>query len=404
MAASHLPESYTTVPPVVLGRQNPHVPKLAGANKSNCQLIPQAMKTEYRWLEQVETTVTSDALLRGDENVSWAAHHASNHSIVEEPECSTALTALLPLFYDQANSVAMIRHSMDVIKAAVNTLNPGQIPVITVDQPLYTLAKQIQWRWPETHGEEHFVIVFGGLHIEMAALKTLGNLLDGSGWTGALVRARVATTGTADSFLKSSHVTRTRRAHQLTASSLFALLKRAYIQYSSRLDEGQIHLSLDNWCAEQADASPQFQFWFIILQLELAVLIYVRSVRESNFLLYIDALSRIVPWFIALGHTNYARWIPVHLRDMVTLSIKHPNVYEQFMAGNFTVRKTKRAFSAIAIDQAHEQNNAAVKGGGGAVGLTENPVALHRWMVSGPEVARAINEFQTTKEINIKKN
>ena len=55
--------------------------------------------------------------------------------------------------------------------------------------------------------------------------------------------------------------------------------------------------------------------------------------------------------------------------------------------------KTGRAFSAMAIDQAHEQNNAAVKGDGGAVGLTENPAALQRWMVSGPEMARVIEEF-----------
>ena len=42
-----------------------------------------------------------------------------------------------------------------------------------------------------------------------------------------------------------------------------------------------------------------------------------------------------------------------------------------------------RAFSAIAIDQAHEQNNAAVKGDGDAVGLTEN-LAPKRWMVFRP--------------------
>ena len=35
---------------------------------------------------------------------------------------------------------------------------------------------------------------------------------------------------------------------------------------------------------------------------------------------------------------------------------------------------------AIATEQAHEQNNAAVKGDGGAAGLTENPEALQRWM------------------------
>jgi len=46
------------------------------------------------------------------------------------------------------------------------------------------------------------------------------------------------------------------------------------------------------------------------------------------------------------------------------------------------------------IDQAHEQNNASIKGDGGAVGLTDNPSALRRWMVAGPEVARLIDEFQ----------
>jgi hypothetical protein len=170
-----------------------------------------------RWLEHMGKVVTTDTPLQGDETLSWAAYHASKQSMSEEPESSVAITSLLPLFYDQAKSVAMIRHSMDVIKRAVDILNPGQVPIITVDQPLYTLAKQIQWSWPDTHGEDHFVILFGGLHIEMAALKTLGDLLDSSGWTGALVQAGVATAGTADSFLKAAHVTRTRRAHQVTA-------------------------------------------------------------------------------------------------------------------------------------------------------------------------------------------
>ena len=87
---------------------------------------------------------------------------------------------------------------MDIVKTAVEVLNPGQVPIITSDQPLYTIAKEIQWSWPTTHGEDHFVVMFGGLHIEMAALKTLGDLLEGSGWSGALVQASVATPGRAD--------------------------------------------------------------------------------------------------------------------------------------------------------------------------------------------------------------
>ena len=53
---------------------------------------------------------------------------------------------------------------------------------------------------------------------------------------------------------------------------------------------------------------------------------------------------------------------------MCGLKTMHPSVYEQFLSGHFTVMKT-------------EQNNAAVKGDGGAVGLTEDPSALNRWMI-----------------------
>ena len=51
-------------------------------------------------------------------------------------------------------------------------------------------------------------------------------------------------------------------------------------------------------------------------------------------------------------------------------------------------------FSAIALDQCYEQNSATAKGSGGAVGLTCNPGTLRRWMITGPEVARLILEFE----------
>lgn len=60
-----------------------------------------------------------------------------------------------------------------------------------------------------------------------------------------------------------------------------------------------------------------------------------------------------------------------------------PDVTAAFKKGLFTVNKSRK-FSAIAIDQTHEQSNAMVMGEGGAVDLTENPGAFHRWMLSGP--------------------
>ena len=89
-----------------------------------------------------------------------------------------AISSLLPLFPDKSKSVAMIHHAVNMIRRAVTHINPGQVPVIALDQPLYAVAKQIQWSWPESYGEHHVVIMFGGLHIEMAFLRLLGRWLE----------------------------------------------------------------------------------------------------------------------------------------------------------------------------------------------------------------------------------
>ena len=80
--------------------------------------------------------------------------------------------------------------------------------------------------------------------------------------------------------------------------------------------------------------------------------------------------------------------------NMVILSHLPPSIYAEFMKGHFTVQKTDHSFLNIAIDQAHEQHNCIVKDDGCAVGLTESLAALQRWMVSGPEMARLINDFE----------
>ena len=107
--------------------------------------------------------------------------------------------------------------------------------------------------------------MFGGLHLEIGMWKMLGHYLASSGWTIALTDAGIATAGTADSFLNASHLTRTRRAHQLTCVTL-----------------------------------NTFQYWDTILNIEVLVLTIVRAHREKNFPLYVEALEGIVGFFLHL--------------------------------------------------------------------------------------------------------
>ena len=120
----------------------------------------------------------------------------------------------------------------------------------------------------------------------------------------------------------------------------------------------------------------------------------MRAIREADFSMYLKAIRELLSWMFALDSHNNVRWLSVHYRDMCDLPVKHPDVCAESHNGSFKVNKTKRLFSSIALDHAHEQVNAVVKGEGGTIELTENPAALRRWMVAGPELARIVEEFE----------
>ena len=283
---------------------------------------------------------------------------------------------------------------MTVIRDAVEFLNPGQIPVLACDQLLFAIVKNIQWTYPNEFKEHKYVIMFGGLHIEMAAWKVAGTWLEDSGWSDVLTLSDVAAAGRAESYLNSAHLTRTRYAHQVTAGALYILQQDAYKDYLIQQNSSDRPQTFENWCVKMRERYPQFKYWSLVLELELTVLTFLRSIRSSNFENYIGALKKLIPWFFALNRTNYARWLSVHIRDMQELEVKHPELVNEFSAGKFTFQKTNNSFSALPLGQAHEQNNEIVKGDGGAIGLTENPQALRRWMIGGPEIARVVHELE----------
>ena len=60
------------------------------------------------------------------------------------------------------------------------------------------------------------------------------------------MEANFASAGTAESFVKATSVTRSRRTHQVTASSLYVLLKKAYTKYRGSLNDEDDILLFDD--------------------------------------------------------------------------------------------------------------------------------------------------------------
>lgn len=181
-------------------------------------------------------------------------------------------------------------------------------------------------------------------------------------------------------------------------------MHKAFDCYCQSLPEGDDSLTFRQWCEKREAESPQFHFWSLTLKFQLTIRIFVRSLHEGNLQLYKEACTALVPWFFALNHTNYARWLPVHIRGMESLDKEIPSVAAEFRKGHFVVQKSYRPFLSIPIDQAHEQNNKIVKGDGGEIGLTESSSQLLRWIVAGPEISRIIDEFKLSEELMKKRH
>ena len=82
-----------------------------------------------------------------------------------------SVSGLLPLFQEKAANASMLKHGINIIKAAIEKLNPGQIPVVTGDQPIFALLKLIQSKYPNLYGEDKLVVMMGGRNLGPRSLN-----------------------------------------------------------------------------------------------------------------------------------------------------------------------------------------------------------------------------------------
>ena len=68
----------------------------------------------------------------------------------------------------------------------------------------------------------------------------------------------------------------------------------------------------------------------------LTILLYIRAEREGEWALHLAAVEKMLPYFFAAGHSNYARYATYYLNDMYGLSEK---VTRKFCMGLHVARQ-----------------------------------------------------------------
>jgi len=81
-------------------------------------------------------------------------------------------------------------------------------------------------------------------------------------------------------------------------------------------------MGFDEWCSKSVPSIPVLGSSHVIG----AVFTDLCAVPAA----ILDALTECVSWLFALDHTNYARWITVHLCNITELPMRHPDVTREF--------------------------------------------------------------------------
>ena len=218
-----LPMSYTNILPTKGGKTEPD--QYPDRQLPDVGLISENAND---WLESLENAIKTD---EPNKRVSFSAFFST---VAGQPTLKT-MSTLLPLLEESINSPAMVRHCINIIKELAEHLNPQQMIMITADQPVYAIGKQVQWAHNVTY--ENVLWIMGPLHIEMALASAIGDWLEGSGWIDILKKANTSTSGRIESFLTGKKIKRTRYAHQVSLTCLLKLSKDAFKNQEERSDK-----------------------------------------------------------------------------------------------------------------------------------------------------------------------
>ena len=344
----------------------------------------------------------------------WSAYNSLIGNPIEVTKVGTPPLLAAPA-HEWPTLLTILMQAQNINTSVVG---PGRKTVISLDVGLYQPAKKLQMARNDL---QHLILRPGELHIVMAQLRTIGAFIEDSGLDMCWIEADIYGPATVKQILDGNHVKRGEVAHVVTLQALFALYQKAFFQSSqedlksiadlsqevaeactlasnvelkeanTKLLEAVENQDLLKKMAEfdaTRDQHPLFKVTREYMRMVMEMLQFIRAVRTGDWKLHLQALQVFTKYFFAHDRLNYARMMPLYLAEMDSLSTTDPDVYAEFLSGNWIVNKNSSIpFCALGADHGLEHVNRSMKVSGGLVGITLNQIARTKFFLIAPEMA-----------------
>ena len=329
----------------------------------------------------------------------------------------------LPIIDMNPSDISCVYSTMKFIDTEAKKY--GKVSVVTFDQPLYWKALMIAC----DSELKDMVIRLGAFHTEMSFLGSIGRIMGGSGLREVL--ELVYASNTVTHMMNGKAVSRAVRGYFLVDMVLSSLLMDQIDSLTTDRDEGTLQsaiasiydrlyagvLSVDDLEGNEqlyeleneveTKTSELFRsrtakLWLCFMDMFSVLRKFLIAERTGNWILHLESMKDMLPYFAAAGHNLYAKSAHIYLSQMQNLQITHPDVHALYSKGHHVIRRNDRFWGGISTDLAIEQVlMRSLKSTGGLTrgrGLGEAQRSL--WLLSMPvcsEVNDAMQIFTSTK-------
>ena len=196
------------------------------------------------------------------------------------------ISSIMPLIRDKVHTLDTQYHCMKIIAETIKVINPDQTPIDICDQPVFALTKQIRWKFPSLFNIQKYFSFFGDLHVEKSLLVIHGEFIKGIGLAEILGTCNLSVIGAQNTLVNANDIKGARYAMQVSMCAVFAKLKEGYKGSDSTKP-------IWEWLNEKSE-NINCLYWKKVLELEIHILIFIRSLRESNFQLHLAVLRYLL--------------------------------------------------------------------------------------------------------------
>lgn len=277
---------------------------------------------------------------------------------------------------------------------------------VTFDLPLYIKARDIIASSQDNSNIKNIIVRLGGFHMLMSYLGCIGHVMAGSGLRDLL--CNIFAPNSVEHILSGHAYARAVRAHLLVHTTISQMIlndmdinddeketiktllqdMRTEPLSEERIIKNEQLTSLQskiiNKLNDLKENGPTAALWIQYYHMVTIMKQFIAAERAGDWKSHLSCVHKMIPFFHASGHFQYARCAHLYLQDMIQLETRMtPYEYQLFVKkGYFTIRRGDTFWSGVWSDMTIEQTlMRSMKSCGGMTrgrGITDS--TLTKWL------------------------